>query len=1499
MVRIAVEGEAGRVVNGGRIEAGRVLLTAADAARTLDAAINTTGVIRARSGSATGGRIELIGRGSGAVRISGTLDASGGRRGGEVTVTGGKLAIGPQARISASGGEDGGTVRLGGDRQGGGSLRRAGELAIAAGARIAADGATGRGGSVVAWSDGVTRVDGAISATGPLAGGFIETSGAGALALGPLAAVSAGAGGQWLLDPRDVLIANGSATPPIAGGTQTPPVGTGAYSISRIALQNALNAGSDVTVTTVQPGSHMQGDITVDGPLSWTGAGSLRLQRRARHRDRRQRDHARRRLQRRGRAHADRRGGCARHRRGGGRAVGVHRRSQARPRGGGQPHRRDRDRSAGARRSGREGDFAPAGRGGRRHPARIYSGDVDIAAGEKIVLRGATHDGQWVRVGSEDSSSAVTLAAPHIDVLGGKGDNSFAELVTGAGGSLTLRGDEIHLRNMPGGAEARIVALGGADLTLDAARQTWRGAVQAGSGISDGGDVRLSGAITATVRPLFSLADGADFVLAAATPGGAASSYSSPVPLTVSTSGAGSVSVAAPIAAEQVTLVSQERVRLDVGARLTGTGHGDAVVVAAGRSFDNAAGVGALTAAAADGRWLLYLDSFGSPTGPLPGPSGFDLYGRTFAANPPALLGYAGNRVVYGERPTLTLTAETLLKTYGAAATPGYGTAGLRPGDSLATALASGPNVTSQGTPAKASVGSYATRVTATASGQGYALTLVNGRLTVDPAPLTVTGNDAARRYGDANPEFSGRIEGFLPGDDATLLDGALTLATTATPASPVGAYAIVPSGLTVPDGNYAISFVPGSLRIDPAPLTVTANDAARRYGGSDPAFSARFAGFVLGEDPGVLDGHLAIASAAAAASPVGSYDLTPGGLHSGNYAISFVPGSLRIDPAPLTVTANDAARRYGGSDPAFSARFAGFVLGEDAGVLDGHLAIASAAAAASPVGSYDLTPGGLHSGNYAISFVPGSLRIDPAPLTVTANDAARRYGGSDPAFSARFAGFVLGEDPGVLDGHLAIASAAAAASPVGSYDLTPGGLHSGNYAISFRPGSLTIDPAPLTVTANDAARRYGGSDPAFSARFAGFVLGEDAGVLDGHLAIASAAAAASPVGSYDLTPGGLHSGNYAISFLPGSLRIDPAPLTVTANDATRRYGGVRPRLLRPLRRLRARRGRGRPRRPPRHRQRRRRGQPGRQLRPHPRRPPQRQLRHQLRPRQPAHRPRTAHRHRQRRRPPLRRRRPRLLRPLRRLRARRGRGRPRRPPRHRQRRRRGQPGRQLRPHPRRPQQRQLRHQLPPRQPAHRPRTADGHRQRRRRRYGGSDPAFSARFAGFVLGEDPGVLDGHLDFRTDATPTSPAGSYTITPGGLSSGNYAISFVGGRFSVGTAPTTAAGPTAVGMGVRKFRRGVPPLTPGDASFRTTVTEAPPALANPFGLSYSLGRIVQLTPPGSAATQGFVPAAGGPGAEHRDATCSGTVGRGADAGCDRRTITESYWTAAAGAAP
>lgn len=283
LVRFAVEGDAPGaapgVANSGVIDVGegRVVLSAGSAAGLLDAAINTTGAIRASAARGDGGRVDLTGRGAGKIRIAGAVDVSGGRRGGALTATGAAIDVAGPALISASGGVDGGSVRLGGDRAGDGPLRRADQLDMAAGAAIEADGATGRGGEVVLWSEGVTRHDGAISATGAVSGGFVETSGRTALAVGPGGLVDVGAGGRWLLDPRDVSIGTGGLTP-VPSGVTSPPPGGAVYNVNRLAVINTLNGGGDVTISTVQPAASMRGDITVAGPLAWTGPGSLRLE---------------------------------------------------------------------------------------------------------------------------------------------------------------------------------------------------------------------------------------------------------------------------------------------------------------------------------------------------------------------------------------------------------------------------------------------------------------------------------------------------------------------------------------------------------------------------------------------------------------------------------------------------------------------------------------------------------------------------------------------------------------------------------------------------------------------------------------------------------------------------------------------------------------------------------------------------------------------------------------------------------------------------------------------------------------------------------------------------------------------------------------------------------------------------------------------------------------------------------------------------------------------
>ena len=69
---------------------------------------------------------------------------------------------------------------------------------------------------------------------------------------------------------------------------------------------------------------------------------------------------------------------------------------------------------------------------------------------------------------------------------------------------------------------------------------------------------------------------------------------------------------------------------------------------------------------------------------------------------------------------------------------------------------------------------------------------------------------------------------------------------------------------------------------------------------------------------------------------------------------------------------------------------------------------------------------------------------------------------------------------------------------------------------------------------------------------------GETSSVLGGTLSVVdSDAAATTAVGSYAgvITASGQTSTNYTISYVAGNLTVTPAPLTITANSATKTYG--------------------------------------------------------------------------------------------------------------------------------------------------------------------------------------------------------------------------------------------------------------------------------------------------------------------------------------------------------
>ena len=77
------------------------------------------------------------------------------------------------------------------------------------------------------------------------------------------------------------------------------------------------------------------------------------------------------------------------------------------------------------------------------------------------------------------------------------------------------------------------------------------------------------------------------------------------------------------------------------------------------------------------------------------------------------------------------------------------------------------------------------------------------------------------------------------------------------------------------------------------------------------------------------------------------------------------------------------------------------------------------------------------------------------------------------PALTYSDSGLVNGDTASVFSG--ALATPATAASGVGTYAITQGSLSAGaDYTIGFTSGTLTVNTAALTITANDASKTYG-----------------------------------------------------------------------------------------------------------------------------------------------------------------------------------------------------------------------------------------------------------------------------------------------------------------------------------------------------------------------------------------------------------------------------------------
>ncbi|WCW47979.1 two-partner secretion system adhesin CdrA [Pseudomonas aeruginosa] len=1093
------------VSNGGAIQAdgGSVLITAEQASRVVDNAVNLSGVILARGTEVREGSVALVSK-SGDIQVAGKIDVSGPKSGGDVLVSGQQVALASTARIDARGAAQGGSVRIGGDFQGRGELPRAKNATLAKGASIDVS-ATGKGngGLAVVWSDGNTRMDGRILARGGAQGGnggLVETSGKVNLSIADSAYVSVAApygnGGTWLLDPTTLrIVASGGTSGSVGGAngasgdaTVNASVVTGALAGGKVTLSASDRLSVEAPLITSNLGGASRGlELIATGPAGAVDISAPILFRNG--------------------SLAIRAGGNINFLSG-----GTPQTSGIVDLGSGTLWMQTSTAGKISQQAGTA--LIAANLAGR-------AGSIDLASWDNYAGNLALQTFNGTLKYRQSNATGVTTSGTVFDPFINQSMTGTAQNIVSSVGTRILEANSVG-------------TTGNYTLTADGNSEFDRLVFTALP------YRRVSGSAS------FPTNDSSDYLVTnlryqvngsnvTATPnGGAPSGFTVAAGNGSVTTWTGNWGTSWGVKGFGGVIGVTDELQYDVGTGLT-----EELIF----------GLGGKTSRV-DTRLDLFMRE-----------GAFNSFAERAQVEMFKTTTTAGD--ILSRQQTATLTANDATRVYGDVNPTLTATmSGINAIDAYVNSQFNDLyQATASTTATQASnVGQYA--ITGNANGseyfsQRYQLVRQDGRLTVTPAQLIVSADAKTKVYGDADPTLTYQVSGLKNSDTAAgVLSGNLGRVA----GENVGNYGILQGGLGLNTANYTLSYVGNDLRITPAQLNVIADAKTKVYGDLDPALTYQVSGLKRGDTAGaVLNGG---SLSRVAGENVGVYGINQGGLGlvSSNYTLNYQGNNLTITKALLNVIADAKTKVYGDADPALTYQVSGLKNGDTAGaVLNGG---SLSRVAGENVGVYGINQGGLGllSANYDLSYQGNNLTITKALLNVIADAKTKVYGDADPSLTYQVSGLKNGDTAGsILTGGLN----RAAGENVGVYGINQGdlALNSGNYDLSYQGNNLTITKALLNVIADAKTKVYGDADPSLTYQVSGLKNGDTAGaVLNGGGLVR---VSGENVGNYAIQQGGLGlvSGNYDLAYQGNNLTITKALLNVIADAKTKVYGDADPSL--------------------------------------------------------------------------------------------------------------------------------------------------------------------------------------------------------------------------------------------------------------------------------------------------------------------------------------------------
>ena len=204
-----------------------------------------------------------------------------------------------------------------------------------------------------------------------------------------------------------------------------------------------------------------------------------------------------------------------------------------------------------------------------------------------------------------------------------------------------------------------------------------------------------------------------------------------------------------------------------------------------------------------------------------------------------------------------------------------------------------------------------------------------------------------------------------------------------------------------------------------------------------------------------------------------------------------------------------------------------------------------------------DFTPS--DTANYNSASADVAINVTPRALTVTADNRGKNYGDTVTFAGTEFTTVGLINSDTVASVTLTSAGADAWAA-IGTYPIVPSaatGTGLANYSITYANGTLTVSSLTLTITANNRSKTYGNTITFAGTEFtvAGLLAGD---TVDSVTLTSAGAGATGAAGTWNIVPSaatGTGLAKYTITYVNGTLTVNPKALTVTANNRAKTQG--------------------------------------------------------------------------------------------------------------------------------------------------------------------------------------------------------------------------------------------------------------------------------------------------------------------------------------------------------